>query len=173
MAGLQYVARDDALGDIVRFEDQWVGLRRYGRRMLPIWAVSSLVTVVIFLNVTFYGRMGADTHSGIWLLLEAFWFGILIVWLSLHLYVYPLALTDHGWTMVGLYRRALVCVAYRPLFQIVVFFCWISLTVLLAGLGLAAIGGFAVSAGIQQNALVRLMRLARPVDEGRLPPLAP
>ena len=155
MSGLQFVARELANGDIVMLSDQWDGFRRYWAITLRAWLLSVAVTIVIVANITFYASAGLPPLLSVPLRLA--WLYVLLLWLAIHLYVFPLLLEQEVKRIVLAYRNALVMTVSRPGFAVVVAPLWLLLLSLASATGLVTIIGLALGAAIQQTAAARLL----------------
>jgi hypothetical protein len=82
--------------------------------------------------------------------------GALSLWLTMHLYVYPLLLVMERPALLPTYRNAVVLLALYPLtslFGAVIWILWLSVC---SATGVFFAGGFLVAATIQQNIFTRL-----------------
>jgi len=159
-AGLQYMTHELAEGEIMTFSDVWWGLRKYWVPALRSWLTSLIVTVLLLANVIFYARAVTTHTSTVHAVagpLEALWIALLLFWLLLHLYVFPLLMVQESPGLLTTYRNAALMVAARPFFTIIAFPIWIILLSFTAATGLATIIGLAIGAAIQQNAVARLI----------------
>lgn len=155
-AGLQNLCYMMAKGE--RFDlwaYYWSGLRQFGRAAVRPWLVGMLGTVVLASNVVFYGRMGASPMRFVAVL----WAYGLLFWLAIHIYVYPLLLRQDEPGVRRLYRNAFLIVIRRPLFSLTVLLLWLLTLALGAFTFLAAFGGIALAAAIQQNATAQVLTL--------------
>jgi uncharacterized membrane protein YesL len=159
-AGLQFIANESARGEGIFLSDMWDGLRRYFLLALKGWLLSVGGTMVIFANLRFYPSL----QGPLGVVVEVFWFYVLVVWLAMHLYVYPLLMEQRVKRLVLIYRNAFVMTATRPLFSIVVAVAWLFILLLASLTGLIAVVGLALGACIQHNAAITLMRSMRHVD---------
>lgn len=145
--GLQYLAWQLAGGNGLFLSDQWDGLRRFGWLALRAWALSLLGTIAIVANLVFYGRVPSPVGP----LVQILWLYVLLVWLSMHLYIYPLLIVQHDKRLHLIYRNAFIMTARRPLLTGVAAAIWLVALLVSIGTGLAIILGFAIAAAIQQN----------------------
>jgi len=153
-AGLQNLCYKMAKGE--RFDlwaYHWSGLRQFARAAVGPWLVGMLGTVVLASNVVFYGRMGASPMRFVAVL----WAYGLLFWLAIHVYVYPLLFRQDELSVPRLYRNAFLIVIGRPLFSLTVLVLWLLTLALGAFTFLAAFGGLALSAAIQQNAAAQVL----------------
>lgn len=153
-AGLQNLCYQMAKGE--RFDlwtYHWSGLRQFARAALGPWLVAVLGTIVLASNVVFYGRMGASPLR----FFAVLWAYGLLFWLALHVYVYPLLFRQEEPSIRLLYRNAFLLVIRRPLFSLTVLVLWLLTLALGAFTFLAAFGGLALAAAIQQNAAAQIL----------------
>lgn len=157
--GVQYIAHELANGEILSASDQWSGLQRYWAVALRTWLASVPITILIFLNLVFYGRLAAGTSSFRMIAgpVELLWLAVFLFWIALHLYVFPLLLAQEARRLLTTYRNATVLALGRPVFTLTLVPLWLAILFLCAATGLATIIGLAVGAAIQQNALARLL----------------
>jgi hypothetical protein len=158
--GIQFVAHELADKGPITWHDYLRGLRRYGRPALALWLVSVSVSAIILGNVVFYAvALGSEhlvPHPLAFPLLMA-WLVLFAVWVSAHLYVFPLLLTQEVRKMTLVYRNALLMVLARPSVTLIVVPVWLALLLLSSATGLATIIGLGLSAAIQHNVAARLL----------------
>lgn len=157
--GVQFITHEVANGEILSASDQWSGLQRYWAVALRTWLVSVIVTLLIVLNLVFYGRLAAGTSSVHVIAgpVELLWLAVLLFWIALHLYVFPLLMAQEVPHLRTTYRNATILTLGRPLFTLTLLPLWLATLFLCAATGLATIIGLAIGASIQQNALARLL----------------
>lgn len=166
-AGLQLTARDLARKDIISLSDQWDGLRQFWLFALKTWLVSLAGTIVIVANLAFYAFQAGQSGSSFRTIggpLAAVWLFVLLVWVGLHLYIFPLLVAQEDRRLLTAYRNAFIMEVSRPFFTLTVTILWILLLLFTSATGLATIIGLAVGAAIQQNAFVRLLPTFRTTD---------
>lgn len=161
--GLQHVARELSRGDVMYLGEQWTGFARAGVRAFGVWAVSFLGTAVVLANIATY----AGLHSAVGTLLVVVWAYVLLAWVSLHLYVYPLLLRDEWTGLWRVYRDAFVMLATRPGVTSLLALVWVGVLALTALSVLIGFFGLALGALIQQNAVRSMLADA---TGGRLVP---
>lgn len=158
--GMQFVAHELAGRQYITWRDYLEGLQRYFQAALMLWLVSLGVSVVIIGNVVFclsaLGN-GVSLPHPIALPLLTVWLMIFAVWVSAHLYVFPLLLEQEIKKTMLVYRNALLMVLARPRATIVIVPIWLALLLLTSATGLATIIGLGLSAAIQQNATAKLL----------------
>lgn len=152
-AGVQYIAHELARGEGVFLSDQWDGLRRFGGLALRAWLLSLLVTIVVLANVVVYLR----AQFPLAVPLAIIWLYILLVWLAIQIYVYPLIMEQRVQRVVLVYRNAFVMAASRPVFTMVTLLVWLAVLLLTAGTTGIVVIGLALGACIQQNATATLL----------------
>ncbi|MBV9280917.1 MAG: hypothetical protein JOZ41_12620 [Chloroflexi bacterium] len=152
-AGLHHVIHELARGEPVYLSEQFDGLRRYGLPALKAWLMSLPVTVLIVFNLAFYGAAHVPFAGP----LTIIWVYILLTWLSVHLYVYPLLMEQDVPRLFLLYRNAFIMTVSRPLFTLVVVPIWLAVVVVCVATGLAAVFGLALAAAMQHIATLRVL----------------
>ncbi len=114
-AGLTVIAQRIHEGRTVSLSDFIAGARRhyrFGWRIYGAWLAGLLIILV---NVVFYAQM--DAPPGIYLMMLFAYF--LAAWVSLLIYLGPLALLQERQSLLLAFRNALVLAFGRPLFTIV------------------------------------------------------
>lgn len=154
-AGLQHMCRRMVQREPTSAGDQWEGLRLHAPSVMVFWVISFTGTAVIAANLAVYG----GSHLVVFRLLQMLWFYILLFWLAVHLYVYPLLLRQEQQRPLLVYRNAFIMMARRPLFTAVVAALWLLVLLVSVTAGPILIVGFALSAAIQQIAATRLLTL--------------
>jgi hypothetical protein len=158
--GIQFVAHELADKGPITWRDYLHGLRRTARPAFTLWLVSVAISATILGNAAFYavalGSDGLVPHS-IALPILVIWLAIFAVWVSAHLYVFPLLLTQEVAKLTLIYRNALLMVLARPLVTVIVVPVWLGLLLLSSATGLATIIGLGLGAAIQHNVAARLL----------------
>jgi len=158
--GIHLVCNEIIHGDIIEPRDQWSGLKTYGRMTIVPWLLSVLVSAGILANMAFYARTFGSHGSriqGIALPLFGFWLVLLLLWISIHLYVFPLFLEQEVKKATLVYRNAFLMVVGRPRTTVTVVPIWLFLLLICSATGLATVVGLALSAAIQHNVTSRLL----------------
>lgn len=138
LVGLYAMARELANNEGVSWTLFWAATRRYFRRALAIYLVSTVATLVLFVAVSFYLR---DTNPVLNVIGYALFY-CLVMWLIMQLYLLPLLLEQERWNPLRLYRNAFVVLAVKPLislFLLIVCFLVVALGVLTV-IGMPIIG---------------------------------
>jgi hypothetical protein len=160
MAGLQFMARELAQDDLLSLRDQWQGFRQCARSAAILWVPSIALTALIIFEVTFYfsasGAGGGSFHL-LNLILGFLWAFVLLFWLSIHLYVFPLLIEDDEKRIWSTYRDSVVIAVSRPLYTSIVSLTWLAILFVSSVTGLAAVMGLALGALIQQNTFAVLI----------------
>ncbi len=146
-AGLQFLTWELAHGQAIFFSDQWDGLRRFGPVALRAWLVSIAGTGLIIANIVFYVRLSLPIAP----LAQIIWLYVLVAWLTMHLYIYPLMMVQDDKRLWLIYRNAFVMSTSRPVVSVVLGMIWILVVLIGFGTGLSLIVAFALAASIQQN----------------------
>lgn len=157
LAGLQLLGDAFTQADTISVREQWKGIIHYWQLSLRAWLTGILVTGIMLLNVVFYPQLGSS-HSGLRVVagpLEVVWLSVVMFWLAMHLYVYPLLLRQDRPSIVLAYRNAAVMVLGRPLYSFIISLVWLVWLAITATTGPAYLIGLIVAATIQQNALAR------------------
>lgn len=102
--GIHQYANQLAKEERVEFELFWNGLKTLGLRSLGLLAISSVVTVLLGVNLAFY------LNSSIQALhyLAILWFYVLILWFTMMLYMNPLLVEQQTKTYKMIIRNAFV-----------------------------------------------------------------
>jgi hypothetical protein len=167
--GIQFIAHELAGHQFITWRDYLDGLRRYGPPALGLWLLSLGISVVILVNTVFYLRaLGSTTpipHTVAFPLL-AIWLVVFAIWVSAHLYVFPLLLEQEVKKFILVYRNALLMVLARPWVTIIVVPVWLALLLMSSATGLVTIIGLGFAAAIQHNAAAKLLPTfrMRPAD---------
>lgn len=159
-AGVQAVEHEIAAGEMVTVHDHWSGLRLYARPAAVAWLVSFAVTAVIVGNAAFYLHIAASSSGLLRLLappLLLAWLLVFVVWMSMHLYIFPLLIQQETKSLRLVYRNAALMTIARPSTTMVIMLIWVLLLLLSSITGLVTFIGLALSASIQQNATARLL----------------
>jgi hypothetical protein len=158
--GVQFVAHELAGQQYVTWRDYVKGLRRYGRPALMLWLVSVAVSVVIVGNIVFYLRAlggSAPVPATVAFPLLVVWSITFLLWVSAHLYVFPLLFEQEIKKMTLVYRNAFLMVLARPRVTLVVVPIWLVLLLMMSATGVATFIGLGLCAAIQHNAAARLI----------------
>ncbi len=154
----QVIARELATADLVVTSDAWRGFDGNWRLALRTWLVGAVVTIVLIANVTFYTHLasGPGSLSVPGLILSIVAIMALSVWITIHLYVYPLLLVMEPGNLLLVYRNALLLLVMYPVSTVAGAVVWIAWLALCSITGVFFAGGFLVAAAIQQNIFTRL-----------------
>jgi MFS family permease len=159
-AGVQFMGHQLAQDDVLSLEDQWEGLRQYSAFAVRLWLPSIALTALIIFEVTFYitaSSTGKGSFHIVSLLLGIFWAYVLVFWLSIHLYVFPLLMEQDERKVWTTYRNAVIISVSRPVFTSIVALLWIAVLFIGSVTGLALVIALALGALLQQNALAHLI----------------
>lgn len=163
--GVQFVAHELAGNQYVTWRDYVQGFRRYGRAALTMWLASVVVSVVIVGNIVFYLRalnVGTPVPYPIAFPLLMVWLVTFVLWVSAHLYVFPLLFEQETEKMALVYRNAFLMVLARPRVTIVVVPIWLALLLVMSSTGVATFIGLGLAAAIQHNAAAKVIPTFRP-----------
>jgi uncharacterized membrane protein YesL len=154
-AGLHPMMRDLTRGEPIHLGDWWDGLKAFGLVALQAWLVAIAALAIISANLAYYPRF----HSLVATVLEIMWVYILVLWLCVQLYVFPLIVDQQGTSIVLAYRRAFALgFAYR-VFTLSAALAWVGIAALSTVSVLIAFLGFAICTGIQQNATSQILAM--------------
>jgi hypothetical protein len=160
----QVIAHELATSDLIVTSDAWRGFDGNWQPALRAWLVGVVVTIGLIANVTFYTHLasgsGAYTIPGY--VLSVVTIGALSLWITIHLYVYPLLLAMEEPRLLLVYRNALVLLSFHPIASILGTLIWLTWLALGAATGVFFAGGFLVAATIQHNIFTRLPLVRRP-----------
>jgi hypothetical protein len=159
LAGLQSSARALVRDDESPFKAFALGMRRHWRPATVAWLLSLPITLILLLNVGFYGGLFTrQAPTGLFVgPLELLWLTLLAFWLALHVYVFPLLLAQEHPTPMLVYRNAAVVVLTRPLYTLGVEVIWLCMLLFLSATGLAAVFGLMLTALVQQAAFLNVL----------------
>jgi hypothetical protein len=149
-AGVHYLSYELAQRQGIFLSDQWIGLRTFGGLAFKVWLLSLFGSAVIVGNIAVYSHWSTPVA----VVARLIWIYILLGWVALHLYIYPLIMEQEVKQIRLIYRNAVVLAVSRPLFTIVALAAWLIVLLLTAATGLAALLGLALAASIQHNAAV-------------------
>ena len=136
MVGMFGIGRELARGEGVNWSLFWNLMRRYWRRSLLVYLVSSVATLILFLAMRFY----LSSDNEILRLLGFLWLYVLLVWMVMQLYIIPLLLEQERWNLWRLYRNAFVVVAVKPILSLVL----LVLTLILLVVGIFTVIGLPI-----------------------------
>lgn len=117
-AGLFYVAHRVTDGRAAKIADFFAGMRLYLRPTLLITLIASGGAVLIIFNLGFYLGMSSILGG----LLPGLWLYLLLFWLGLALYAYPLIMLQEVPALRLIGRNALLLSISRPIYTIVTLF---------------------------------------------------
>jgi hypothetical protein len=146
--GLHVLAREAVRGLPVELADYWAALRQYGGLALRVWLISIFGTAVIVANLAYYPGL----HVVFTPFMEIIWAYILLVWLGIQLYLYPLIVNGAETAVFPVYRRAFLTVARNRGFTAAVTIVWVFLAALMTLSGLLVFLGLAFTVALQHNA---------------------
>jgi hypothetical protein len=147
-AGMHVLIRDGTRGLPVQIGDYWLALRAHGPLALRAWIVAVVGTAIILANIEYYPRL----HVVFTPFMEIIWLYILLVWLGIQLYLYPLIVEGDETGVFRLYRAAFVTVANNRAYTAAVTLLWLLLTILMSFSMLLVFLGLVFTAALQHNA---------------------
>lgn len=104
----------------------WDGLRTYWKQALAISAIGMAGLSLLLLNLLFYvGQRNALLQA-----LSFLWLYIIVFWLSMQIYVYPILVSLEKPTVLGAIKTAALAAFANPLFTLLLFVIAIALTAL-------------------------------------------
>jgi hypothetical protein len=161
-AGLQQIMRDWARHEFPSLSTQWEGIRSHWVFAAKLWLLSGAVSAILIANLAFYAQRlntpSAELHV-VAAPLVVLCGALLLFWVALHLYVFPLLMEQRVKRVLLTYRNAGMMVLARPFFTGTVMAVWVALLILTSTTGFALLIGLACAAGIQQYAFARLLPL--------------
>jgi hypothetical protein len=160
-AGLQYLSYLMATQKGNFLSDQWDGLRVFAPVAVRVWLLALAGTAVILANIFFYARSSLPPAR----FLEIIWLYVLLVWVCVHLYVYPLIVEQNIKRVLLIYRNAFVMTASRPVFTMVAVVAWLGILLISTSTGLVLVIGLALAASIQQNAAATVLPTFRHAED--------
>lgn len=128
-------------------------LRTYGFLLLRIWLIDLVITIAMVANISFYATQGPPVLVA----LRFVWIYVLIAWLAIHLYIYPLIVEDRVTSTLDAYRKAMQLSMVFPGFTLIVGLIWLALVALLSLTGVLAVLGLAVTISLQHHALAAVL----------------
>ncbi len=159
-AGVHAVTQEFATSGYSTLSEHWTGFRHYFYPALRMWLLSVTVTALILANIVFYVRElggGSGLLRSIAPGLSLAWGLVLIVWLSIHLHVFPLLMVQEVKGPWHVYRNAALMTLARPGVSLSIVPIWIFLLLLCATTGLATFIGLSICSAIQHTATSRLL----------------
>jgi uncharacterized membrane protein YesL len=159
-AGLHTVAQELATAGYATFGEHWTGLRQHFLPALKTWLVSLAITVLILANIVFYLRelgSGAGVVGSVAPGLVLVWGIVFLLWIAIHLYVFPLLLLQEVKSVRLVYRNAFMMALARPAVTACVAAIWVILLLLFSTTGLITFIGFAICCAIQHTVASRLL----------------
>ena len=159
-AGLQAVAREFSTSGYATFSEHWSGLRAYFWPAAKAWLVSLVITTLIVANVVFYVRSVGSSSAVLRMLAPELlfaWLLVLLLWLAIHLYVFPLILAQDVKRLRLVYRNAFMMLFARPGTTACVASVWVVLLLLGSATGIMTFIGLALCAAIQHNIMAKLL----------------
>jgi len=161
-AALAVVARRCAADLRVNRTFYFDGLRTYWRPALGLSAIGMAALALLLMNITFYASRPSGFVQGLTLI----WGYVLVFWLSVQVYAYPILVRMEKPAALGALRTAMLGALANPLFSIVllliaaiftvlgmltVVFFFLSCPALLALLGEHAVRLFLARAGVKEE----------------------
>jgi len=112
--GAYHLTYEKAHGRRVEFELFWQGFRQYFGKAWALGAINLVVTALLVVNVLFY------LNQPSWLFyLTILWIYLIVIWLGVMTYVFPLAIEQEDKSIKLIYRNAALLAVGRPLFTFV------------------------------------------------------
>jgi uncharacterized membrane protein YesL len=115
LMGVYNLTYEKAQGRRVERELFWQGFRRYFGKSWALGAINTVATLLLIVNIWFYLQFPN------WMFyFTIIWVYVLVVWLVMQVYVYPLAIEQEDKSLKTIYLNAFRLALVRPLFTIVV-----------------------------------------------------
>ncbi len=114
-AGLYVVAHRTSEGRVSKIGDFFGGMRRYALpawRTLGIWMIGF---IIILVDLQFYAGVTNFVGS----LILGLWFWLLVIWLGLLIYIFPLILLQEQPSLRIIARNAFLMTLGRPIFTLI------------------------------------------------------
>ena len=109
--GAFYLTYEKAHGRRVEFDYFWQAFRQYFGKAWALGAVNTVVSVLLVVNILFY------LQQPNWLFyLTILWIYLLILWVGIQIYVFPLAIEQENKSVKLIYRNAALLAMGKPLF---------------------------------------------------------
>ena len=157
-AGVYYLANQIAKGESVSFSLFGQGMRRYFRRSWLLAIVVLVISVLLVVNLLFYANF-----TNQWVrLLSVFWGYLIVFWLAMLIYLFPLLIEQESKSLLLILRNAALLVLDNVAFTLtlgVLLLLFLLLNVFLAvPLLLIVMSGLAL---IQSKALLTVLEKYR------------
>lgn len=115
-AGLVNLSRQAYLNQNVSLADFWSGFRINLRRGMVMALLNIFIIVINLFNLGTYQNL----NDPLTVLLRGTWWLILVLWLAVQFYMWPLLYELKQPSLVGALRNALVMIMLNPLFTLVI-----------------------------------------------------
>jgi len=153
-AGVYYLANQLAKGETVSFSLFVQGMRRYFRRSWLLAIIAVVISVLLVGNILFYANFANQ-----WVrLISVFWGYVLLFWLAMLIYLFPLLIEQSDKSLLLILRNAALLVLDNLAFTLtlgILLLLFLLLNVALAvPLFLMAMSGLAL---IQSKALLTVL----------------
>lgn len=113
--GAAYLTYEKVHGRRVEFELFWKGFRSMFGKSWALGAINTVVTVLILVNILFYLQQPS------WLFyLTIIWLYVLLIWMGIIVYVFPLAIEQDDKSIKLIYRNAALLALGRPVFTLII-----------------------------------------------------
>jgi uncharacterized membrane protein YesL len=126
-AALTYVAQRVSEGRATKLGEFFGALRRYARASWALLAIWMGGLLIILFDIGFYAGVGNFVGA----LVLGLWAYLLLMWLALLIYIFPLLIMQEQFSLRQIARNALLMVLGRPIFTL------LNLALMLVLLGLA------------------------------------
>jgi uncharacterized membrane protein YesL len=123
---LFYLTHKIADGRAVNFADFKYGFRHYFRQSSLLGLANLVIIVLILVNLTFYGRF----EGMLFRLVQIVFLYLLVIWLMMQLYIFPLLLEQEIPSLRLAGRNAVVLVARHPIFSLIISVAALAFTLL-------------------------------------------
>lgn len=115
-AGLVNLSRQAYLNHSVSLDDFWAGFRMNFRRGVVMAVLNILIIVINLFNLGTYRNLS----DPVTLMLSGAWWFILVLWLAVQFYMWPLLYELKEPSLLGAMRNAVVMILLNPFFTLVV-----------------------------------------------------
>ncbi|MHB1295812.1 MAG: YesL family protein [Anaerolineae bacterium] len=163
-AGMYYVCNRVAHGKTFHFSDFVDGIKKFWWRSL-LWFLANIVVIALFIvNIYFY-----SSFEGSWVVvIGGLWLALLVFWLSMQIYFWPLMVEQTEIKMIRAWRNAAFLILANPFFAFFIVTFSVVLFAASAALTLPLIFvGMAVVAILANNAVLTLLAKFGLIQEPR------
>jgi len=165
VAGVYYVANRVARGKTFSFSHFIEGIKKYWWRSLLWFLANGLVAVLIYTNLVFY----PSQFKGLWVsLVGGFWLALLIFWLTMQMYFWPLLIEQEDPNLLLAWRNSAYLILINPFYAFLIASFHVLLLIVSVGLTLPLIFvGMAILALLGNNAVLTMLIKVGKIEDPR------